>query len=58
MRSALRIVVGMLAVFAVAACNPGPPKPKTEVERQASPEKHDKIPQPLLARKAGSPEHR
>jgi hypothetical protein len=44
MSRAAQIIVGSLAIAALAACEPKPPKPKTEVERQASAQTHASTP--------------
>jgi hypothetical protein len=54
MSATSRMVAGVLALFVLTACNPGPPKPKTEIERQASSQAHDRIAQPLLAKRPES----
>jgi uncharacterized lipoprotein len=54
-RSAPQIIAGFLAVFALAACEPRPPKPKTDVETQANAEKHASAPQPVVARRPEQP---
>jgi hypothetical protein len=55
MRRQSLILAGVLALLA-AACEPRPPKPKTDIERQASPEKRDSAPQPLIAKKPQPPD--
>jgi hypothetical protein len=55
MRRESLILAGVLA-FLAAACEPRPPKPKTDIERQASPEKRDSAPQPLIVKKPQPPD--
>lgn len=46
------IIAAALALCMLSACEPQPPKPKTDVERQASPEQPPaKTPEPLIGRK-------
>lgn len=51
-RRSLIIIAAALAFSTLSACEPQPPKPKTDIERQAAPEQPPaKPPKPIIGTK-------
>jgi hypothetical protein len=56
LRQAAIVLAALALLPALAGCEPRPPKPKTELEKQASPTGHA-VPQPVVAQRPGHSQH-